>query len=129
MTKHQYIISYKKDIIDILGCKLLFLNLIFTREECVHGKCVANDPENCCICETGWSGEACDRCVPYWDCPETVEESCVNPNECICTTPNLNDPKELCQNPKINPKINATTTSEPDITLKPCDPTKYDCNV
>ena len=83
---------------------------------------MANDPENFCICETGWSGEACDRCVPYWDCPETVEESCVNPNECICTTPNLNDPKELCQNPMIK-------TTPPSITLKPCDPTKYNCNV
>ena len=115
-------------------CSQLY-SICFSREECVHGKCVANNPENCCICETGWSGEACDRCVPYWDCPELVEEACVNPNECICTTPNLNDPKGLCQHPKINPKINpnlkikAISPSELFITLKPCDPTKYQCNV
>ena len=69
--------------------------------------------------------------MPYWDCPETVEEACVNPNECICTTSNLNDPKGLRQNQKINPnlEIKAITPSELSITLKPCDPTKYNCNV
>ena len=60
-----------------------------------------------------------------------AQPACVNPNECICTTPNLNDPKELCQNPKINPEINIIIEpiTEPSITLKPCDPTKYNCNV
>ena len=112
-------------ILETLRLLLLYLIIIFFfREECVHGKCVTNEPENCCICETGWSCESCDKCVPYWDCPETVEEACVNPNECLCTTPNLNDPKGLCQNPKLNP-----TVDEPIVTLKPCDPTKYNCNI
>jgi len=62
---------------------------------CEHGTCVDHPNGNICICEPGWSGESCDRCVPYWECPET-NVACVNPNECICTTPGLLDPKGIC---------------------------------
>ena len=37
-----------------------------------------------CHCNTGWKGEACNECIPHWDCPETGVGACTNPNECIC---------------------------------------------
>jgi len=63
---------------------------------CEHGTCNSHSGGNYCICETGWSGAACDQCVPYWDCPEKGLLSCTPPNECICTTPGISDPKGLC---------------------------------
>ena len=69
---------------------------------CEHGTCVQHPSggENFCVCETGWQGDSCDRCVPYWECPQPNTRSgipaCVNPNDCICTTPGLADPKGLC---------------------------------
>ena len=75
--------------------------LNISRMGCVNGKCVEADPDNCCICETGWQGEKCDQCVPYWDCPERGNSACVRPNECICNTPSINDPKGLCGNANL----------------------------
>ena len=63
---------------------------------CEHGTCNSHSGGNYCICETGWSGAGCDQCVPYWDCPEKGALSCTHPNECICTTPGISDPKGLC---------------------------------
>jgi len=69
---------------------------------CEHGTCVQHPSggENFCVCESGWQGDSCDRCVPYWECPQPNVPNgipaCVNPNDCICTTAGLLDPKGLC---------------------------------
>merc|ERR1739848_108472 len=67
--------------------------------DCQNGECAG--PEECvCFsgCETGWQGDSCDRCVPYWECPQPDNgiPACINPNDCICTTSGLSDPKGLC---------------------------------
>ena len=38
-----------------------------------HGKCVEGKGANFCLCNTGWKGETCDDCCPYWNCPEKNE--------------------------------------------------------
>ena len=54
---------------------------------------------NFCICETGWSNDLCDQCVPYWECPNKDESTaCIKPNECLCPD-GTEDPKGLCQCP------------------------------
>lgn len=77
-------------------------------EVCINGECVA--PWTC-ACEVGWSGKACDKCVPlpnckygnctkalecncfdgWWGaycdmpkCDECVHGSCQAPNDCCC---------------------------------------------
>ena len=30
---------------------------------------ILDNGENGCACEAGWQGEKCDKCVPYWNCP------------------------------------------------------------
>ena len=66
-----------------------------------HGTCFKHpndNSENFCVCKTGWQGDSCDRCVPYWECPQPDNgiPACINPNDCICTTSGLTDPKGLC---------------------------------
>ncbi len=50
---------------------------------------------------SGWKGEACDQCVPYWDCPNKAADACNLPNECFCA-PGTEDPEGLCQNEFLN---------------------------
>merc|ERR1719431_835434 len=40
--------------------------------------------DNFCVCENGWKSDACNQCVPYWNCPNQGNDACVKPNECIC---------------------------------------------
>ena len=37
-----------------------------------------------CNCANGWSGPKCDKCVPYWSCPNKSPSACTKPNECLC---------------------------------------------
>ena len=82
-----------------------------------HGTCFkhpTNSSENFCICESGWQGESCDHCKPFWKCPQPFNvtqgfssgnfPSCVNPNECICATQGLSDPNGLCGHPELGGK-------------------------
>ncbi len=50
-----------------------------------------------CICNSGWRDEACDKCSPYWNCPNQKYDACDHPNECFCHG-NENDPELLCNN-------------------------------
>ncbi len=50
-----------------------------------------------CICNSGWRDEACDKCSPYWNCPNQKFDACDHPNECFCHG-NENDPELLCNN-------------------------------
>ena len=71
------------------------------------------DEKNGCACEAGWQGERCDKCVPYWDCPNknvndqnsTDGLACLRPNQCFCKlggTAIESDDKALCNNEDIN---------------------------
>ena len=62
--------------------------------ECVEGP---EDQDNFCICETGWKGDDCKQCVPYWECPNQGEDACNVPNECLCGE-TVDDPNGLCNN-------------------------------
>ena len=63
---------------------------------CVHGKCTyISGKGNKCICDLGWKFEACDKCVPYCDCPNQGTDSCNLPNECKCK-PGQFDPMGIC---------------------------------
>jgi len=69
---------------------------------CVHGTCMIgiNGTDNFCLCEMGWKSEACNSCVPYWQCPNQEKNACLLPNECHCPE-DTQDPKGLCAPPLI----------------------------
>ena len=51
------------------------------REGCHSENGYCEEPDTC-LCKTGWEGESCDECVPYWFCP--ASGTCNEPNQCIC---------------------------------------------
>ena len=53
---------------------VLLTYFFFDRPSCVHGTCMVglNGTDNFCLCEMGWKSEACNSCVPYWQCPNQV---------------------------------------------------------
>ena len=74
---------------------------------------ILDNGENGCACEAGWQGEKCDKCVPYWNCPnQNVDDpdsedglACVLPNQCLCKTagPAHDDERgHLCNASAIN---------------------------
>ena len=67
-----------------------------------NGRCVEGNP-NFCLCHTGWQGDSCDECCPYWECPETNHTiACIVPNECRCSTEVAdNDKTGLCNHPTM----------------------------
>ena len=54
------------------------------------------DGTHFCRCNLGWQGEACNACVPYWECPYKGDGACEKPNECRCPT-GTRDPDDLCE--------------------------------
>lgn len=63
---------------------------------CVNGKCMEKNGTHFCRCNLGWQKEACDACVPYWDCPYKGEGACEKSNECRCPN-DTSDPDGLCE--------------------------------
>ena len=73
----------------------------------------STDPKNGCACEAGWQGEKCDKCVPYWNCPnQNVNDpddadglACSLPNQCFCKVTGdmvSSDDGHLCNSDAIN---------------------------
>lgn len=105
--------GYTGPLCDQLQCKDSSDAIIDCGE---HGICledILDNGENGCACEAGWQGEKCDKCVPYWNCPnQNVDDplsddglACVLPNQCICKSggPALNDERgHLCNASAIN---------------------------
>ena len=64
--------------------------------------------QNFCVCENGWRGDSCEKCRPYWRCPNQETDACVNPNQCICNG-TVSDPDLLCGNTFLNNAKHQTT--------------------
>ena len=92
--KKEYIVAFKTT-------NLLFLLSPACNDE--HGHCVEGKTENFCLCNTGWQGDSCDDCCPYWNCPETNGTiACLLPNECRCSdTTKASDTTGLCDLPTL----------------------------
>ena len=70
--------------------------IFFSSPVCVNGKCMEKNGTHFCRCNLGWQKEACDACVPYWDCPYKGEGACEKSNECRCPN-DTSDPDGLCE--------------------------------
>ena len=64
---------------------------------CDRGTCVSFTGHHFCICDPGWRGSNCNKCTPYWACPNQSDSACNQPNECICDTG-----EPLCNNPALS---------------------------
>ena len=63
---------------------------------CDRGTCVSFTGHHFCICDPGWRGSNCNKCTPYWACPNQSDNACNQPNECLCDTG-----EALCNNPAL----------------------------
>jgi len=65
---------------------------------CVEGKSDKFPHVHFCLCNTGWKGDTCSDCCPYWNCPEKdLSVACKLPNECRCSdATKKNDTTGLC---------------------------------
>ena len=66
------------------------------RGGCDRGTCVSFTGHHFCICDPGWRGSNCNKCTPYWACPNQSDSACNQPNECLCDTG-----EALCNNPAL----------------------------
>ena len=65
----------------------------------MNGICtVDNSGSHFCACHLGWRGLSCEKCQPYWDCPNQEDDACRVPNECLCDS-SVDHP--LCNNDAI----------------------------
>ena len=79
-----------------------FCNMPVCSPKCgQHGVCdtlISNGTNvNYCLCENGWRGDSCEKCRPYWNCPNQDDTACINPNQCFCNGI-VSDPNGLCGN-------------------------------
>ena len=71
----------------------------FFRGGCLHGRCLDDGIVTpFCACHSGWRGVNCEKCQPYWACPNQEDDACNQPNECFCDS-SFNDP--LCNNTSL----------------------------
>ena len=80
------------------------LKISVYRGRCLHGICVEDGSgSNFCACYPGWRGLNCEKCQPYWACPNQEADACNFPNECLCDS-SIHHP--LCNNDAL---LNAKT--------------------
>ena len=72
------------------------INCYISSGGCDRGTCVSFTGHHFCICDPGWRGSNCNKCTPYWACPNQSESACNQPNECLCDTG-----EPLCNNPAL----------------------------